>query len=73
MRVGMLWLDTDRSRSLNEKVKLAAEYYEEKYGRMPDLCLVNNGAINDEEKAGPVKIEAARTVLPNHFWLGMAS
>ncbi|UCC54648.1 MAG: hypothetical protein JSV68_11895 [Anaerolineaceae bacterium] len=73
MRVGMLWLDTDRSRSLNEKVKLAAEYYEEKYGRMPDLCLVNNGAINNEEKVGLVKIEAARTVLPNHFWLGMAS
>ena len=42
MKVGMLWVDTDRKRSLDEKVQRAAEYYQEKYGLMPDLCLVNS-------------------------------
>jgi len=72
MKVGMLWLDTDRKRSLDEKVRRAAEYYQEKYGLMPDLCLVNSKVTVDEKKVGEVKIESAKSVLPNHFWLGMA-
>jgi len=72
MQVGMLWLDTDRKRSLDEKVQRAAEYYQEKYGLMPDLCLVNSRVIDDEKKVGHVKIEPAKSVLPDHFWLGMA-
>lgn len=73
MNVGMLWLDTDRKRSLDEKVLRAAEYYQEKYGRFPELCLVNSKLIDKAKKVGRVKVEAARTVLPDHFWLGMAS
>jgi len=72
MKVGMLWLDTDRKRSLDEKVRRAAEYYQEKYGLMPELCLVNSKVTVDEKKVGEVKIESAKSVLPNHFWLGMA-
>jgi len=74
MNVGMLWLDTDRKRTLDEKVQRAAEYYKDKYGRLPELCLVNSKAIKDEtKKVGRVRVEAERTVLPDHFWLGMAS
>ena len=72
MNVGMLWLDTDRKRSLDEKVQRAAEYYEDKYGRLPDFCFVNSNLIEEAKKVGPVQVEAARTVLPDHFWLGMA-
>ena len=73
MKVGMLWLDTDRKRSLDEKIQRAAEYYQDKYGRLPELCLVNNRVINGVKTVGPVKVEPAMTVLPDHFWLGMAS
>ena len=72
MNVGMLWLDTDKSRSLDEKVLRAVEYYRDKYGRLPELCLVNSKVIAESKEVGKVKVEAARSVLPDHFWLGMA-
>ena len=49
MNVGMLWLDDDRKRSLDEKVNRAVEYYREKYGRMPEMCLVNKGMLAEEK------------------------
>ncbi len=73
MNVGMLWLDTDKSRTLDEKVARAAEYYENKYGNLPELCFVNSKVIEGSIEVGHIKVEAAKTVLPNHFWLGMAS
>jgi hypothetical protein len=73
MNVGMLWLDTDRKRSLDEKVQRAADYYKDKYGRLPELCLVNSKQISEAKEVGRVKVEGERTVLPDHFWLGMAS
>ena len=73
MDIGMLWLDSDRQRSLDEKVNRAAEYYREKYGRFPDLCLVNNQSLAEKKTVGQIEVEPARTVLPNHFWLGFKS
>lgn len=71
MNVGMLWLDDDKKRSLEEKVQRAAEYYREKYGQAPELCLVNSHMLADEEKVGPIEVRPAKTVLLHHFWLGM--
>jgi hypothetical protein len=74
MKTGMLWLDADARRTLEEKVQRAVEYYSQKYGSMPDLCLVNTGTFSEEEiKIGPVKVQRARTVLPHHFWVGMST
>lgn len=73
MDVGMLWLDNDRQRSLDEKVNRAVEYYLEKYGISPDLCLVNSRSLNEKKKVGLVEVQPAPTVLPHHFWLGMKS
>lgn len=73
MKIGMLWLDTDRKRSFDDKVKRATEYYEDKYGRLPELCLVNKASLNDEIKVGRVIVQPAKSVQPGHFWLGMAS
>ncbi len=39
MNAGMLWLDDDKQRPLEERVSRAADYYREKYGRLPELCL----------------------------------
>lgn len=71
MNIGMLWLDADRGRSFDEKVQRAAEYYTEKYGRFPELCLVNTAALLGEKKVGQIMVKPVKTVLPNHFWLGI--
>ena len=73
MNVGMLWLDDDRHRSLEEKVSRAVEYYQEKYGRMPEMCLVNKGMLAAEKVVGNVNVQPIANVLPHHFWLGMKS
>ena len=73
MNVGMLWLDDDKKRPLTEKVQRAADYYQEKYGHFPELCLVNSQALSDERQVGKIKVQPVRTVLRDHFWLGMQS
>ena len=73
MEIGMLWLDVDKSRSFEDKVKRAVDYYKEKYGRFPELCLVNTKMVADEKKVGRVRVVPQKTIQPNHFWLGMKS
>jgi hypothetical protein len=71
MDIGMLWFD-DSSRTFAEKVRRAADYYKEKYGREPTLCLVNPDTWDDAgSKKVPVEMRQARLVLPNHFWIGV--
>ena len=73
MKIGMMWLDTDKQRSLEEKVRRAADYYRDKYGRFPEFCLVNSRILTDEKKVGRVKVRPGKSVMPGHFWLGMSS
>ncbi|MCA9949219.1 MAG: hypothetical protein KDE48_06220 [Anaerolineales bacterium] len=72
MQLGMLWLDTDKKRSLEEKVERAAEYYKDKYGRLPELCLVHANMLSQEKKIGRIKIQPTNAIVHNHFWLGSA-
>ena len=74
MKTGMLWLDADARRTLEEKVQRAVDYYHQKYGATPDLCLVNTGAFVEEEiSVGAVKVQRTRTVLPHHFWVWLST
>lgn len=70
MNVGMLWLDDDKKRPFAEKVMRAAEYYQTKYGRSPNVCLVNKNMLKEETTIGRIVVAPVRTVLPHHFWLG---
>lgn len=86
MRTGLLWFDDDPGRGLEDKVLRAAQHYERKFGRRPDLCLVNPGALPGASEAdcpqaagnggslvaGGVEIRPRISVLPHHFWLGLA-
>ena len=75
METGLLWFDDDPRKELEDKVLRAAAHYERKYGRSPNLCFVHPGAFNGNGKkhvAGGVEIRAGRSVLPHHFWLGVA-
>ena len=71
MEIGMLWLDADKSRSFEDKVMRAVEYYKEKHGRFPELCFVNTIMVQDEKKVGRVRVVPQKAIMPNHFWLGM--
>ncbi len=74
MKTGMLWLDADSRRTLDEKIERAVDYYRQKYGAAPDLCLVNTATFAEEEKSiGTVKVQRTRTVLPHHFWVGVSN
>ncbi len=78
MKTGLLWFDDDPRKKLEEKVQRAVVHYERKYGQSPTLCFVHsnvfdgNGKKNGAQKAGGVEIRVGRSVLPNHFWLGIA-
>ncbi len=80
MKTGLLWFDDDPRKQLEEKVQRAVMHYERKYGRAPTLCFVHsnvfdgngNGKQSGVKKVGGVEIRVGRSVLPNHFWLGVA-
>jgi hypothetical protein len=73
MNTGMLWYDDDKKRTLEEKVKLAADYYRQKFGRSPTLCLVNPSSMNGApKKVAKLELRSAHNVLLHHFWVGIA-
>jgi hypothetical protein len=72
MLTGMLWYDNDPTTALPAKVQRAAEYYREKYGQNPDLCLVNPRMLPEPlPQAGGITLRASRTILPGHLWIGI--
>ncbi|MCA9941556.1 MAG: hypothetical protein KC418_23110 [Anaerolineales bacterium] len=72
MMTGMLWLDDDKARSLDEKVKRAAAYYEEKYGLAAELCLVNKAMLAEARQVDQVEVRPVNNVILHHFWVGRA-
>ena len=72
MQTGMLWFDNDKKTTLTIKVKKAADYYRKKYGRSPDLCMVNPSMIPKEKvKSGKITIRPYQPILPGHLWIGI--
>jgi hypothetical protein len=83
MDIGMLWYDDDKQRRFDEKVARAVAYYRTKYGVQPTDCYVHPGMLADDHPAmtaggahpvqlvAGVRLRANRTVIKNHFWLGV--
>jgi hypothetical protein len=73
MDIGMLWYDDDAKRQLDEKVARAVEYYRAKYGVPPTDCYVHPGMLSAGQPAtaAGVRLRPNRTVIKNHFWLGV--
>ncbi len=80
MNIGMLWFDNDTKSDLTTKIERAAIYYQNKYGKHPNLCFVHPSmaitlANSKDEipvlKAGEIEVRTTRTVLPNHIWIGI--
>ena len=76
MNVGMLWFDNDPRTALTAKVARAADYYRQKYGLVPDLCLVHPSMLSKvnpdlvEGSAGKVAVRPNRLIQPGHLWIG---
>jgi hypothetical protein len=74
MHTGMLWFDNS-SAALSVKIQKAAEYYEKKYGRRPDLCLVHPSLIvaadSDTLKTLPLSVRPYKAVVVGHIWIGI--
>lgn len=71
MEIGMLWYD-DSPLALKDRLEKAADYYTGKYGRKPNLCLVNPSMLTaDEVRFNGVLVRRGRSVMPGHFWIGV--
>jgi hypothetical protein len=76
MKTAMLWLDTSQT-ALSVKIQKAVEYYQKKYGRTPDLCLVHPSMLEAQEKdqrmveVNKLTVRSYRPVLPGHIWIGL--
>jgi hypothetical protein len=80
MNVGMLWFDNDSKADLFAKIERAASYYQDKYGKSPNVCYVHpsmtRALTNPKEdtepiRAGSIEVRTTRSVLPNHLWIGV--
>lgn len=73
MEIGWMWFDNDAKRTLEEKIQLAVQHYREKFGYVPNTCFVNKNLLaEDEMQCGRVRVVAARNIMPDYFWLGVA-
>jgi hypothetical protein len=75
MNIGMLWYDNDPSTALTLQVNHAVEYYRQKYGCSPDLCLVRPSMLGEGPgllvvREGKNIVHPNRSVLPGYLWIG---
>ena len=82
MNVGMLWFDNDSKSDLIAKVTQAATYYQDKYGKHPNICYVHPSIVASQSKpdleeqslkAGEIEVHLTNLVLPNHLWIGVGT
>ncbi len=72
MNIGMMWFNDNPKIPLSAKVLEAAEYYRTKYGKSPDLCLVNPAMLAEPQmQEGKVLVRPLSSILPDHLWIGV--
>lgn len=75
LNVGMLWYDADSKTALEAKVLRAVEYYCDKYGQQPNVCYTHPSMLSPDgapKLIGGVRVKASRTVIKDHFYLGVS-
>ena len=72
MQAGMMWFDNDKKTTLAAKVNKAAAYYRKKYGRSPNLCMVNPKMLDEKAKLeGKITIRPYHPIVTGHLWIGI--
>lgn len=77
MQAGLLWYDSEPSRTIAAKAAAAAERFQEKFGIIPDTCYVSSKLLKDGEEVipfhdGKLRLVPANNILQHHFWIGLA-
>lgn len=72
MTTYMLWRDSDPNTDLAHKVKCAAVYYRENYGRKAVVCLVHPAALSGKKRRriDGIAVKGDRFVRPHEFLIG---
>lgn len=76
MNLSMLWGDNSQT-ALKEKIEKAATYFQKKYGKFPDLCLVSPKDLADtkldcvETPKFQVIVRPWHPVIPGSFYIGV--
>ena len=70
MKIGSLWFDNSKD-SLHIKLKRAVEFYEKKYGQKPNAVYVNPKEDVTGLPLEGITVRTNRSVLPNHYWIGL--
>ncbi|MEK9207532.1 MAG: hypothetical protein AAB922_03560 [Patescibacteria group bacterium] len=72
MKIGLLWYDSLAVRPLEERIARGVAYYRDKYHIVANRCYVNPTTLGDKQiRVGIVEVLPSKTVLPNHFWIGV--
>ena len=72
LSVGMLWFDDTPQRPLDDKIELAIQHYQSKYGNSPNICYVHPDILASGAAGSRLQVVAAEFILPHHFWIGVA-
>lgn len=71
MDTGMLWFD-DTQDDLQKKITKALDYYQKKYGKIPNLVLVHPSMLKEAKlDDSGITVRPYRPVLPGHIWIGI--
>ena len=79
MQTGLLWFDNDPGREVARKIEDAARRYKEKFGVAPNICYVNQAALDASElnlaqqgdQADVLRVVPVPNILLHHFWVGV--
>lgn len=66
----LIWFDNDRKRPLHAKVEAAMERYQERFGSVPELILLNPAQAGAEEAIAGIPIRTTLLVSRDHFYIG---
>jgi hypothetical protein len=71
----MLWFDNNPATTLEKKIEDAVIYYRNKYHKEPNICYIHPSMKTDpiEEEIAGLKVRTDRSILPNHFYVGIES
>lgn len=69
-----VWYDDNPKKTVGAKIDEAVLRYKQRYGRSPDICMLNDAVLTSDYEASEanpdIRIRAAKNVPYNYFWVG---
>ena len=72
MREGLLWYRKKIAEDLDQEVRTAVAFFQEKFGCAPRICYVNTATLTEEKSINDgLRILPNARVIKDHLWLEM--